>query len=441
MNGKSHHKIQIVSKYKYHIFKEISVIFHPSDESGQRLQLILTKALQKSRHYLAAQRDEPYIQFSNKEAKLLGGCRHKENFNILIELGLLIPVIKYNYRNKNQSLMTFEPITLKPIRYNESITHPRIANSLECYYKAKKGDMTDVISRYLIPSLRKISFYMSEETFLYHVSNNYLVYCEEFNKDINNKKKKTLTHDKYIENSRFLFLKLQDFNNAKGVEIYDFISQDKFSGRFHTPVTILPKYLKIRDIIKYDGESMTELDIKTFQPMLLSIILDGTDYSRWYNSVDDCYLALMEQFNLPSRECAKDYMYGFVFGTKYGKKHKEFCRHFPEAGRILTEWKSNHIEDNPNSYKVAKNGKRRCNYHSNVSMLTQREEVRWMSKLWSILGKKVIPFVTIHDAILIPASKADLAEKLINERLLMWFKGKAELKRTDLRYESLLAAA
>ena len=63
----------------------------------------------------------------------------------------------------------------------------------------------------------------------------------------------------------------------------------------------------------------------------------------------------------------------------------------------------------------------------------QREEVKYMRMIWGMLGGKNIPFITIHDAVLVPSSKADLAEKLITDKLKIWFKGKAKLRRTDLR--------
>lgn len=442
MNSKSHQKIQITSNRKYHVFKELMNVYPPTDERGQRLHLILTKVLQKSRHYLSAMRQDPYIYFSQKEALLLGGRHHyKENFQLLIDLGLLKPIIIYTFRHRMQRLMTFEPITLNPMLHDESITHIRINTSLEGYYRARKEEMVDVVRRFLIPSLRKVRIDVTEEYFFTHVSKNHLAYIQEFYEDHGNENKKPLSYEAYMESNRFLFLKLKDFNNAKGEEIYSFITQDRFSGRIHTPITVLPKYLKILDIIKYEGESMTELDIKTFQPMLLAIILSDSDYSKWYYSVDDCYVALQELFSLPTRNSAKKFMYSLMFGTTYGRGHKEFCARFPQAGEILTKWKTTMNSENPKSYKFTKKGNRRSNYHSNVAFLMQREEVKYMQMIWGLLGRKNIPFVTIHDAVLVPASKADLAEKLITEKFLIWFNGTAKLRKTDLRIlQNALAA-
>jgi hypothetical protein len=433
MNKKSHKKILIIGKYKYHIFNELLPLYPPTYERGQHLHLILTKALQKSRRYFSEMRDDPYIYFSNKQAILLGGRSfYKENFQLLIDLGLLTPVINHNYKNRKQSLMTFEPITLKPILHDQSITYKRINTSLEGYYAARKGDMADVASRFLIPFLRKIKIDITEESFFNHVSRHYLEYVNELGQEHRNQKKKPLSFEAYMESNRYLYLKIQDFKNVKGDEIYDFITQDHFSGRIHSPITILPKYLKHLNIVKYNGESMTELDIKTFQPLLLAIILGDSDFSKWYFSVPDCYLAIQDIFSLQSREAAKTFMYHLLFGTTYGKDHKRFCEKFPEAGRILARWETTFNPDNPNSYKQTKKGIRRTNYHSNVSLLLQKEEVKYMRMIWAMLGRKNISFVTIHDAVLVPTSKADLAQRLIIEKLEMWFKGKARLRRTDL---------
>lgn len=432
MNRKSHRKIELVSKRKFHIFKELLPLYPAESERGQRLHLILTKAVQKSRHYLAEGRQDPYIYFSYKEATLLGTRKYKEKFKILVDLGLLKPVLHYNRHNKKQELLTFEPVILQPLRHGVSVSHSRIENSLESYYRSRKRNLSSVVNRHLLPVLRKIQIDITEEEYRKAVSDNYLTYVKEFHDDYSNSRKQMLTYSAYVENSKHLYLKIKDFNSAHTDEIYSFISQDSFSGRVHTPITILPKFLKNRGIIKYKGESMTELDLQTFQPLLLADILDGTDFAQWYYAVDDCYEALMAEFSLTSRRAAKRFMYKLMFGTIYGQKHKVFCNRFPEAGKKLTEWKTRIDDNNPRSYKYTREGKRKNNFHSNVAFKLQNREVKYMQMIWSKLGRENIPFVTIHDAVLVPTRYADIAESLITRYLDMWFKGKAKVRRTDL---------
>lgn len=437
MNRKSHHKLQVTSKYTFNVYGELLPNYPPSTEQGQRLHLLLTKANQKSSHVLSADWEEPFIYFSYKEASLLGGRRYyKDNFQILINLGLLEPIKKCNAYNHKQYLMAFKPIILKPKRYKERITHKRIHENLVGFYKAKSKGLSDGVLRYVVSTLKKIKINISEQMFLELVKQNYLTYVNDYRKDRKNALRKPLPFNDYVENCFNLYNHLMAFNTATGDEIFGFITQDSFSGRIHTPITVIPRYLKKQDIIEYNGESMVELDIKTFQPLLLAVILGDTDYSRWYFSVDDCYVELQKEFDLPSRESAKEFFYQLVFGTKYGKSHKLFCERFPEAGNMLTNWKTTFDSTNPNSYKTLKNGRVRSNFHSNVSMRTQRAEVKFMRMIWGALGRNKIPFVTIHDAVLVPESYADRAEQLFKHYLEIRFRGKAILKRTNLSEDS-----
>lgn len=442
MNEKTHHKIQITTKRTYHIFKELLPLAPPTDERGQRLHLILTKAYQKSWMHFSEEREEPYIYFSHREAILLGGrSSYKEYFQLLITLGFLVPILKYNHHNRKQPLLTFKPIMLKPLRHNEKISHQRINTSIEGYYNFKKKNLTDVVNRYLVPYLRNIKFDFTKAAYYGLVGLHYSEYVKEFQQYSKDQKKQPLDYQAYMDNHQHLYNKLLDFNIAEGDAIYDHITQDRFSGRIHTPVTIFPKYLKNMNIIKYDGEAMTELDVKTFQPLLLAIILGDSDFSRWYFSVEDCYVAIQEKFKLISRDFAKVFMYQLMFGTTYGRYHNMFCEEFSEAGITLTKWKSTLNPENPNSYKLTKKGIRKSNYHSNISFLMQREEVKYMRMIWGMLGRKNIPFVTIHDAVLVPTSKAGLAEKYITEKFLVWFRGKASIRRRNLTLKNICVAA
>ncbi len=430
---RSHKTVQTPGVYKTHLFKEADTLAKPGSVTWWRINIILTKAYQKTWHYKyrteEGEKPSGYIYFSRKESIHLGGKNYSALFKRIENAGILASYGLKNYKNKTQNIRTYQFLTIQPLSYSCALRSKNVTNSLDSYYDAKQKGIHPVVANKLIPCLRKISIDITEEQFFSAVMDHY----EEYKQKCILKRNIPLPEDKYRESYDPLWYEIVSFNEASGKEIYQFISVDSFSGRVHTIITRLPKFIRELGVIRYKGIALAELDMKTFQPLLFALMLEGTDFARWFFFVEDCYEEIRKKFKQPSRDIAKQYMYKWMFGQATSRMHKEFCKTFPEAGAKLTRIKTELNLNNPNSFKYSKNNKKIPNFHSNASFLMQKKEVELMMHVWGELGKKQIPFATIHDAVLVPEDRLDEAEKLMYEVMdkhLKAAKGRIRIKRT-----------
>jgi hypothetical protein len=187
-----------------------------------------------------------------------------------------------------------------------------------------------------------------------------------------------------------------------------FFSVDLFSNRVHTPVTNLKS--EIREKLLLKGEKTISLDVCTMQPLLLGKILNNqigeNDFSNWINSGNDIYLMLKEKANLSNRKEAKEKFFQILFS----KPNQNLSQIFGGANWI--EWvnklKSVKIESNPNTNEKE---------HSNLAWLLQTTEVKLMEKVWSLLINRNIPFLSVHDEIIVRYSDYQKAKEIIESVL------------------------
>jgi len=359
----------------------------------------------------------------------LGGKNYPSLFKKLEEAGILVSVNYKNYKNRNQKIRAYQFLNILPYSYSCPVRSKNVIRSLDCFNDSKLKGIPPVVVKKLIPYLRNIRIEITEEQFYSTIIDHY----EEYRQKCISKLKIPLPKDKYCENYIPSWNEIAAFNEADGKEIYQFIEVDSFSGRFHSPITRLPKIIRELGVIKYKGMALAELDMKTFQPLLFAIMLGDTDFSREFFSVEDCYEEIRKKFNLESREIAKKHLYKMMFGRTTSRMHKEFCKIYPEAGVELTRIKTELNPKNNSRFKYSKNRKRMNNFHSNAAYIMQKKEVELMMHVWGMLGKKLIPFATIHDAVLVPEDRLDEAEKLMYEVMdkhLKAAKGRIRIKRT-----------
>lgn len=437
--GKTHKKIPIQSNYTTYFFDEVDALAPYRSELWYRLNLILDKAYRKGNLFKSRATEEQldrsdiYVYFNRSETRHLGGKDFKRPFQMLEDAGLLVRKDLRNFKNGNQQIRAYLPLTIKPIAgLPQRITHKRIQTSLDAYYTAKVRGYSMVVQNKVIPSLRNVKINITEARFWTAVADNYDGYC----KSKLQSGRIPLPYDLYKENYSQLWAEIQSWNTAEGNEIFQHITEDNFSGRVHTTITTLPRFIRELGVIEYKGEPLAELDIKTFQPLLLALMLDGTDFSQWFFSVNDCYEELMKLYDLPSRDAAKRFMYKLMFGTPYGKHHSQFCDMFPEAGELLTIIKRQHNPNNPNSYRVNNAGRKVKNFHSNAAFLMQVKEVSVMRHIWASLYRKQIPFATIHDAVLVPESKLNAAYELMYTILISHLKPAAQKIKVNAKIYS-----
>jgi hypothetical protein len=198
-----------------------------------------------------------------------------------------------------------------------------------------------------------------------------------------------------------LFLKHR--NSLAGL----FFRVDSFAGRVHSPVTSLQRIY--RPFLQIDDEQTTSLDVNCMQPTLLGKILNevlpSNQYSKWINEGLDIYIALQNKANLKTRDEAKLKFFEILFS----KPNNALADLFGASDWItwVNEYKSKEEPLNPHKEKR----------HSNLAWLLQSTEVKIMSQVWRKLIAADIPFISVHDEIIIPVSKLEQAKKVMTDVL------------------------
>lgn len=210
-----------------------------------------------------------------------------------------------------------------------------------------------------------------------------------------------------LESKYFIWEYIQSFNSCRGREIYSFITEDKFSGRIHTPFTSLPSGLR-KYIVHKDFGKVKSLDLTAAQPNILAHILDEEDsnneFSKAFFESDDIYIDLQEKLRLKTRDEAKKEFYRSVFGDGSSDSCLEFGRMYPRSAELIWKMRFMNIPENPSIKK-----------HSNVAWLLQNKETEIFSEIWKRLHNDGISFLTIHDQIYFPKKDFKAAQKICNE--------------------------
>lgn len=191
-----------------------------------------------------------------------------------------------------------------------------------------------------------------------------------------------------------------------------FFKVDDFSGRVYTPVTTQHRIHR-PNLLLY-GKETTGLDVQTMQPLLLGKILKNeigdNDFSQWLNDGKDIYLMLQERSGINTRDEAKKRFFEILFSFP----NKDLAKVFGNANWInwINEYKSK-PEPRNKKVKYLENGT--ISYHNNLAWLLQNTEVKVMRKVWETLANAQIPFLTVHDEVIIQRERANEAYNLFSE--------------------------
>lgn len=189
---------------------------------------------------------------------------------------------------------------------------------------------------------------------------------------------------------------------------FQFFKVDDFSGRVHTPVTNLHSHLRPNLLI--DGSPTVSFDVATMQPLLLGKILQEqigpNEFSSWINDGVDIYCKLQERAELVDRDRGKKHFFEILFSPPSNKLNKMF------GATTWIKWINNYkklvLKENPHNEEKP---------HSNLAWLLQKKEVEIMKKVWKKLHSFQIPFLTVHDEIIVRKQNCMRTERLFREVL------------------------
>lgn len=193
-----------------------------------------------------------------------------------------------------------------------------------------------------------------------------------------------------------------------------FFSVDGFSGRVHSPVVNLKSTFRSKLRLKH--ESLCSLDVKQMQPTILAQILSevvgDNPFSKAINDGKDVYVTILNQNpELKDRQDAKKFLYQLIFG----KPTEEIGSSF-KGDNTWVKWINHYKGVNEPSNP---HGKHR---HTNLAWLLQSKEVQAMTSIWEKLYRKKIPFLSIHDDILVRKSDFQNVSRIFKEELTKHFK-------------------
>jgi hypothetical protein len=183
-----------------------------------------------------------------------------------------------------------------------------------------------------------------------------------------------------------------------------FFTVDDFSGRVHTPVTSLKGIF--REHLLLDGSSTVGIDVATMQPLLLGKALKQSigpnEYSTWIDSGEDIYAILQQKAGLATRAEGKKRFFQIAFA----RPNNELALMFGDAEWItwINQYKSR---------KEPRNLHNKGKLHNNLAWLLQSTEVNLMRKVWHNLIISGIPFLSVHDEIIVRQSDQHVAHTIL----------------------------
>jgi hypothetical protein len=194
----------------------------------------------------------------------------------------------------------------------------------------------------------------------------------------------------------------------------EFFSVDGFSGRVHSPVVNLKG--EYRKFLRLGGKSLCSLDVKQMQPTVLAKILHeevgSNPFSVAIGEGKDVYLVLLEQnITLNTREDAKKFLYQLIFGKPMDDIGNMF-RGDTAWVTWINSYKRRIEPMNPHGRET----------HTNLAWLLQSQEVKFMTLIWQRLMDASIPFLTIHDDVLVSKANKKFAYSVIEQELREHFK-------------------
>ena len=186
-----------------------------------------------------------------------------------------------------------------------------------------------------------------------------------------------------------------------------FFKVDSFAGRVHTPFSSMETFL--RPHITHQGNAVSSIDLKTSQPIILGEILEqhvpGNEFTKWTRNGLDVYQLLAERAKLESRKEGKALFFQLIFAPP--KKQLEALYPGAQWVRWLNEQKRvgfarPHHSDQRHTRKK----------YNVIAYYLQYAEARIMGEVWEALKSNRIPFLSVHDEIIIPSEMATRAKSI-----------------------------
>jgi hypothetical protein len=390
--------------YSYNVYQEVNGIPKTSDQ-GERINIFLTELNKISRIVDITLRftpDRDFVYFNVQQLQaLLTHTRYKQ---IIADLEREGVIRRAPVKSKFKTLLyCFDPCFLDPIEQGVKIRNLKVRNGVRRYLGIQSDTVDKNVYSWISPSLVETEIQVTEEIFFSDLEEKYRIYRR--NKTLQGLRYKS--YDNYLEDLARNYFSVRHYQQLNAQERTRYIKQDGFSGRIYTIATGVPKW--VRSYIRIQGEPLVEIDMRATHPYLLFHILRETDYMSFVWEITrgggDIYEAYGQRVGISDRAEVKYRFLRSIYGRMNSKYYKEFKDNFPEAGEVIDEIKRKSISGNP-----SKKGT-----YTNLAYKMMNKEVKLFRKVWEGLSLAEIPYLPIHDGILVPVSRFQEARVLMEQ--------------------------
>lgn len=193
----------------------------------------------------------------------------------------------------------------------------------------------------------------------------------------------------------------------KNKPVKTIVHKDNFAGRYYHYLTNIPSRQRLRHI-KIDDTPVVELDIQQCQIKILEKVLRernmAPSFTDWMDDNNVLYDYVKDKMKLPTRSEAKQSVFKMLFGHYNSAASKKMYSLFPDLEAPMKIIKSVRDYNNP-SRKI----------YSNLARILQLEEVNILRTLAFRLSYYDLPFLPVHDSVLVKITDLSMVEKLFTE--------------------------
>jgi len=341
----------------------------------------------------------------------------------------------YTFTDAGLKLFTGKPARVTSIKQRQWVNK---------YILARIGD----INEHVLESMKLFRFDISsDESLMNELIESHLDDAEKLYRQIHGKKpyKNSNDWDEFIQEllgnlmDQFFKIKKYSYNQGELYHLFSTTDVKTWAGRIYTPFTsIQSEARRFLTCTEYPDDNLVNLDFATFQVHCLIYAVEqllpnnntGNLKQDLQRSGFDFYNELgQERYRKPKnplpdkqRKILKKRTVSALFGKqndrKHGKAYAAMKKLYPEFVERLNELKTGKAYA---EFSKRFNPNAQCIRYKQSSFYGTYYEVQLMRKIWDRLWASGIPFLTIHDAVLVPESRRLEAIDIMHEEAVKFF--------------------
>jgi hypothetical protein len=389
--------------YKYDVFEEVSH-YPRSSDLGERVNIFLTEITRIStllKLTVSVDDRDGFVFLGEDKIKAI--LSHTKYKSILQDLNARRIIKRQEKTNRyGSSVYMFDPVYYRPILQGIPIRNLKVRNGVRRYLGIQGERVSPEVHKWIRPALVSTEIRITEEEFFSDLDNKYSRY--KTSKLYKGERPRSL--ESYRQDLGLTFYAIRQFQQLNRTRRAGYIREDNFSGRVYNIATGVPRF--VRSYIRIQGEPVAEIDMRSSHAVLLWKIVPRTDFITFLTSSTsrglDIYDRLGEILGINERREVKFKFLRALYSRPSSRYSQDFKRIFPQAAEILEGIKSTENKRNPSNGRGT---------HTNLAFKLLNLEVKLFRQVWEGLYLEGIPFLSIHDGVLVPVSQVARARGIM----------------------------